>query len=209
MTSLKAIIKADYRRHVNRFEKLKPNKDIILLGDSMMAYFPVKAFNFSDVVYNMGIPGDTTIGVLNRLDQVIRLKPKVVIMHIGLNDFVLTDLTQKESLSNILKIKHKILEHCVDSKVYVVSLTPINQKDFQDQIYLLNRDPKDAVVLNKLLEQYLAPEYFVNVFDVLTDEEGALKSELTSDGVHLNLRGYHLYVEALREKNALNCLDRL
>ena len=163
MTVLKAIIEADYKRHVKKFEQINEPKDLILLGDSMMAYFPTKAFDLEDQLLNFGIPGDTSIGVLKRVHQVIKLNPKYVILNIGLNDFVLTDLSIEESLKNILEIRHQILEGCPDTLVYVTSLTPINQKDFKDQTYLLNRDKEDAVKLNQLLKSKIDERFFINI----------------------------------------------
>jgi len=199
MTILKAIIDADYKRHVKKFEQIDESKDLILLGDSMMAYFPTKAFNLEENLLNFGIPGDTTIGVLNRVHQVIKLKPKYVILNIGLNDFVLTNLSHKESLENILDIRHQILEGCPDTLVYVTSLTPINQKDFKDQTYLLNRDPQDAIDLNNMLKDKIDNQFFINIYDELIDEQKDLKLAYTRDGIHLNQKGYQIYLKMIKE----------
>jgi lysophospholipase L1-like esterase len=199
MTVLKAIIEADYKRHVKKFEQIDESKDLILLGDSMMAYFPTKAFNLEENLLNFGIPGDTTIGVLNRVHQVIKLKPKYVILNIGLNDFVLTNLSHKESLENILDIRHQILEGCPDTLVYVTSLTPINQKDFKDQTYLLNRDPQDAIDLNNMLKDKIDDQFFINIYDELIDEQKDLKLAYTRDGIHLNQKGYQIYLKMIKE----------
>lgn len=198
MTVLKAIIDADYKRHVKKFEQIDESKDLILLGDSMMAYFPTKAFNLEENLLNFGIPGDTTIGVLNRVHQVIKLKPKYVILNIGLNDFVLTNLSHKESLENILDIRHQILEGCPDTLVFVTSLTPINQKDFKDQTYLLNRDPQDAIDLNNMLKDKIDDRFFINIYDELVDAQGDLDIDFTRDGIHLNQRGYKIYLRMIK-----------
>lgn len=199
MTVLKAIIEADYKRHVKKFEQIDESKDLILIGDSMMAYFPTKAFNLEENLLNFGIPGDTTIGVLNRVHQVIKLKPKYVILNIGLNDFVLTNLSHEESLENILDIRHQILEGCPDTLVYVTSLTPINQKDFKDQTYLLNRDPQDAVDLNNMLKDKIDDQFFINIYDELIDDQKDLKFAYTRDGIHLNQKGYQIYLKMIKE----------
>jgi lysophospholipase L1-like esterase len=199
MTVLKAIIDADYKRHVKKFEQITVSKDLILLGDSMMAYFPTKAFDLEDQLLNFGIPGDTSIGVLKRVHQVIKLKPKYVIINIGLNDFVLTHLSHKESLENILDIRHQILEGCPDTLVYVTSLTPINQKDFKDQTYLLNRDPQDAVDLNNMLKEKIDDQFFINIYDELIDDQKDLKLAYTRDGIHLNQKGYKIYLKMIKE----------
>ncbi len=198
MTVLKAIIEADYKRHVKKFEQINEPKDLFLLGDSMMAYFPTKAFDLEDQLLNFGIPGDTSIGVLKRVHQVIKLNPKYVILNIGLNDFVLTDLSIEESLKNILEIRHQILEGCPDTLVYVTSLTPINQKDFKDQTYLLNRDKEDAVKLNQLLKSKIDERFFINIYDELIDDQGDLNIDFTRDGIHLNQRGYKIYLRMIK-----------
>jgi len=199
MSVLKAVIDADYKRHVKKFESLNPGKTCVLLGDSMMAYFPTKAFKLDDDVYNLGIPGDTTIGVLKRVDQVIKLQPKIIIINIGLNDFVLTNLSHQESLDHIIDIRHQLLEGCPQAEVFVTSLTPINQKDFQDQVYLLNRDPKDAIKLNDMLSKVIDEAHFINIYLDLTDEEGKLKLEYTRDGIHLNQKGYEIYYKRFKK----------
>ena len=197
MTVLKAIIDADYKRHVKKFDQIEESRKLLLLRDSMMAYFPTKAFDLDDQVLNLGIPGDTSVGVLNRVHQVIRLKPKYIILNIGLNDFVLTDLSHEETLNNILEIRHQLLEGCPESQVYITSLTPINQKDFQDQTYLLNRNPKDAMKLNQMLKEKVDESYFIDIYDALLDNDGDLKFEYTRDGIHLNQKGYRIYLKMI------------
>ncbi len=199
MTVLKAMIDADYKRHVKKFNNLKPGKKCVLLGDSMMAYFPIKTYELDEEMYNLGIPGDTTTGVLNRINQVIRLNPKLIILNIGLNDFVLTNLSHQESLDNILEIRHQLLESCPHTLVFITSLTPINQKDFQDQVYLLNRDPQDAIKLNQMLNKRIDEKHFINLYDDLIDDEGKLKLEYTRDGIHLNQKGYQIYYDTIMD----------
>lgn len=198
--ALKIIIAKDYERHVAKFEILEKANEILLLGDSMVAYFPVKAFQMEDNITNFGIPGDTTIGVLKRVKQTIKLKPNIVILNIGLNDFVLTELTKKETIENILTIRHQILEGSPNTKVFIVSLTPINQKSFPDQLYLLNRDPNDARELNEALRKVIDPHFFIDVYPFLVDAKGNLKLEWTRDGIHLNQAGYQVYFDKIQEK---------
>lgn len=199
LDQLKKLIDLDYKRHIKKFDNLIIEKPIVFLGDSMMAYFPLKAFKLEDHIYNLGIPGDTTIGVLRRVDQVIQFKPKIVILHVGINDFVLTKLSKEETLNNILEIRHHILENCPDSKVYITSLTPINQKDFKDQLYLLNRNPKDAIILNDMLKKVFDEDMFIDIYDKLVDQDGNLSLALTRDGIHLNQKGYQIYLDKLKE----------
>jgi acyl-CoA thioesterase I len=77
-----------------------PSGKIIALGDSLTAgagvatneTYPARlqqmlqqnGYNYT--VQNAGVNGDTTIGVLNRLDKVIAERPDIVILEIGVND---------------------------------------------------------------------------------------------------------------------------
>ncbi|MFA7422114.1 MAG: hypothetical protein WCZ00_00115, partial [Acholeplasmataceae bacterium] len=100
---------------------------------------------------------------------------------------------------HIIDIRHQLLEGCPQAEVFVTSLTPINQKDFQDQVYLLNRDPKDAIKLNDMLSKVIDEAHFINIYLDLTDEEGKLKLEYTRDGIHLNQKGYEIYYKRFKK----------
>jgi hypothetical protein len=43
----------------------------VFIGDSMIAYFTLSLYDFGHLVFNLGIPGDITEGMLNRLNQVL------------------------------------------------------------------------------------------------------------------------------------------
>ena len=69
---------------------------IVAFGDSLTAGFGVDSgYSYPDFlqkmidnyrIVNAGISGDTTSGGLARVDTVIRLKPKIVILELGGND---------------------------------------------------------------------------------------------------------------------------
>ncbi len=198
LTVLKAVIDADYKRHIKRFESLEPNKDIVFLGDSMIAYFPLKSFKLNDRVHNLGIPGDTTIGVLKRIEQAIRLKPKKLLLGIGLNDFVLTDLNTEETYRNIMNICDTIKEQVKDVEIYIAELTPINKSDFPHQMFVKYRNLDDSDQLNDMLNEQKRYK-IIPLFKALVNEQYELKLDLTKDGVHLNDKGYEIYLNSLQK----------
>jgi len=193
---LKSLIKADYERHIKKFSKLEPNKEIVFLGDSMIAYFPLKQLNLDNKVHNLGIPGDTTTGVLNRIEQVIDLKPKKVLLHIGLNDYVLTDHDSEQIYQNILNICYTLEEQIKNVEIYLVNLTPINKSNFQQQMFVKYRDLHDADELNELLMNQSKFKVF-DLFNLLVDDQYELKLSLTKDGIHLNEEGYKIYLNLI------------
>ena len=62
--------------------------DIAFIGDSLTDGYDVERYYPEYKVENRGIGGDTTYGLLARLDvSVYQLKPKVIVMLIGANNF--------------------------------------------------------------------------------------------------------------------------
>lgn len=193
---MKTIIDAEYHRYRNRFRQIIRKHQIVLLGDSMLAYIPLKAFGIEDIVENLGIPGDTTLGVLKRLDDLDTLNPSRVILNIGSNDIVLTDLTKLQTVENIIRIKD-ILES-KGIPVTVVSTTPVLRNHaLSNMDYIQHRTNQDLREINQLLSEKLSDTSFVDVFHDLLDETGDLNISFTTDGIHLNQKGYIVYLSKL------------
>jgi len=200
LTVMKAVLKADYDRHLNRFSEIKELNRPIFLGDSMIAYFPLSSYDYGHHVLNLGIPGDTTDGVLNRLKQVLDLKPSKVFLHIGSNDLVLTHLTKDEIAGNILGIRD-ILIHQVDYvKVFIISLTPVlRDHSISNMRYIEWRTNEDILLINQILQTHLRKDEYIDVYQALIDSNGNLKLDYTTDGIHLNKEGYKVFVQELKD----------
>lgn len=197
LTVLKAVIKADYKRHIKKFNQLEPGRDIVFAGDSMVAYFPLSSYGLNDSVYNQGIPGDTTDGLLQRIEQIARLKPKKVILHIGLNDFVLTDNDTIKTISNIKEIISLLKNRMQGIEIIVIGLTPINKSSFSNQMFVKYRNLDDADEVNHQL-RLIAGIEFIELFEDLVDSNGELTHAYTKDGIHLNQVGYDLYYKKIK-----------
>jgi lysophospholipase L1-like esterase len=190
MIVLKAVLKADYERHIKKFQnQLEQNIDLLFIGDSLVAYFPVQQY-FSNKAINQGIPGDTTIGVLKRLDEAIRHHPKTIVCHIGTNDFVLTD----DDAFQVAKRIKQIYDALKPARVIIISPIPINDDLLKNAQF--KRNNKDLAYLNEQLE-YLIPKYdYLNVYNLFL-KNNMLNSSYTYDGLHLNEKGYSIYYQAL------------
>ena len=77
-------------------------------------------------VYNRGIGGDTTVGLLKRLDvSVFDLKPKTVVLLIGTNDLALLDTTVEVIYENITQILQRIKAQFKDVDILLQSVYPV------------------------------------------------------------------------------------
>ena len=160
---------------------------VVFLGDEITAnwsqFFPGKPY------LNRGIVGQTSPQMLMRLRQdVIKLKPKVVVISAGLNDIASlhSPITQQMFAENIMSIVE--LAKANNIKVVLASLTPIC--DCYKKQSLL-RPVGKIIGMNGWLKEYAAESgsVYLNYYAVLAEGRN-LKKELTSDGLLLNDAAY-------------------
>ena len=192
MFDLQKLIDLDYERKVKTFRALPITGKDVILGDSMISLLNLRKYHLDDWI-NMGIAGDTTEGVINRLDAVHRQKPKRVILNIGSNDLVRLNHTSDEIILAITSIVESLESY---AKVWVLTLTPINnQLDVSNHTYIAGRKNTDILDINQKLK-----ETSLNVIDTATslmDSSLNLHENLTSDGIHLNDKGYQIFAETI------------
>ncbi len=167
---------------------------IIMLGDSLTAQNdwgrPFPALN----IKNLGINGDTCPGVRARLSEVTALRPAVIFLQIGINDF-LRGAPPEDLVASHLRIWEELAADRPPVKLWILSLTP----------YLEAALPGLAPNLDILyINHRLAEEAekrglgFINLFSALADENHQLRLEYTSDGVHLTPEGYRVWESLLK-----------
>ncbi|WOA56396.1 GDSL-type esterase/lipase family protein [Bacillus mycoides] len=179
------------------FKNAKPadtENSVVFLGDSLTdnnewgeAFPTVKT-------YNHGIGGDTTVGVLDRLDQVISLKPSKVFLMVGIND--LSAKTPKEEvLKNYSNIIKKITSELPNTKIFIQSMLPI--MDVPD---LSNISNNDIDWMNNEFEKIATEKgyTFINLHPLFADKKGELKKNLNIDGLHLNGEGYKVWENEIK-----------
>ena len=74
-----------------------------MLGDSITARGDWKKLLENEHIVNLGIDGDCTEGVLNRVTTVVELEPKTVFLMIGVNDLC-TSIPLETVFENYKKI---------------------------------------------------------------------------------------------------------
>jgi len=190
MSMLKAVLKADYERHMKKFKnELKKSVDLLFIGDSLVAYFPTQKY-FPHSAINQGIPGDTTLGVLKRLNEAIKHHPKTIICHIGTNDFVLTD----DDAFQIKKRIKQIYDALKQTKVIIVSPIPVNEKLLETALF--KRNNQALKQLNELLIDTIPAIDYLNIYELFKKDD-SLNPSYTYDGLHLNETGYSIYYQAI------------
>jgi lysophospholipase L1-like esterase len=163
------------------------NRLTVILGDSHALWFPVDKLPRDRFWLNQGVSGDTTAGVLKRVSTFAATRPGTIHVMVGIND-LRKGKTDKEILSNLQQIMRLRLEH-PNAQVFVHSILPTR----------LAAIPSNRVRwLNYNIAALTKQEnvHYLNLQPAFTDENGNLQRALTTDGVHLNARGYQVWQAA-------------
>jgi lysophospholipase L1-like esterase len=163
---------------------------VVFLGDSITEGWKLgKSFPGKPYV-NRGISGQTTSQILLRFRQdVIDLHPRAVVILAGTNDLAgntgpatLTQIEGNlESMAQLGRASHIAVVLC--------SVLPTAHYFWHPQV----PDPAPRIAaLNRWLEAYAAKEHdvYVNYYAHMKDATGALKHDLSRDGVHPSAAGY-------------------
>lgn len=138
---------------------------------------------------NRGIGGQTTPQMLIRFRQdVIHLRPKVVVILAGIND--IAGNTGPSSLEMIEDNLHSMTELAQANGIEVVLCSVLPAIDFP---WRPGMEPAGKVVeLNKRIEAYASMKgaVYCDYFTAMVDERNGLPKELSGDGVHPNEAGY-------------------
>lgn len=175
---------------LNEYAPLNP---IVFLGDSLTHLYPVHEFIHDERVVNRGISNETTFDIMERIDDIISLSPRAVILLAGINDFLRKKVKSPLEVSkNVISIIEK-LRQSVD-QIYVVSLYPINKKKLKfSKLYLRHVTNNKILVTNEYLRKYCEEKglKYIDINSKLTDENRNLNKDYTLEGLHLNLQGYN------------------
>lgn len=184
--------KRDAFKAYNRYVKAG---GIVFVGDSITQDFNVYEYFQDHQVYNRGIGGDTSLGLLDRLDEsIFDLKPKKVFLQIGTNDLELLDGGVQAIFNRIKEVVEQIGLFDESIEVYLVSVYPVNPSI--DKMTVGKRNNQDILALNELLSQIEGVTY-INFFDQLV-KDGKLNPEYTLEGLHLNQKGYGVLVDGFK-----------
>lgn len=168
-------------------------KRVVFFGDSITDFWgrPVGEFFPGHGYINRGISGQTTPQMLVRFRaDVIALKPVVVVILAGTND--IAGNTGASSLGmiedNLSSMTELAKAHGI--RVVLATLPPVNDAVVPDQS--VRRPPSTIRALNAWIRQYSARQHLVllDYAPAMTDSHGALRRELSDDGLHPNAQGY-------------------
>jgi len=156
---------------------------VVFMGDSITEDWKLERSFPGKPYINRGISGQTSPQMLVRFRQdVIDLKPKVVLIMAGTNDIMENTgpMTIDESGENIASMADLATANGI--RVVLCSVLPSSEFAWSPA---LKPAPK-IVELNAWIKQYAAQKGYVYVdyYSAMKDERGGLPAALSDDGVH-------------------------
>ncbi len=183
-------LKKSKTSHLKTLPKMEGK--IIMLGNSITAECEWSELLENPNILNRGVIGDGTEDILNRLDDIVGLKPAKIFLLIGVNDLQFLPLSTISA--NYEKIIVRLTTQTPSTKLYLESVLPIH-----NDLRRNGMKNEDIDILNKQIEQ-IAQKYNLTYIDLNTkfrNGQQSLKTELSLDGIHLNGEGYLLFKKAI------------
>ncbi len=194
--------------NIKRFEdansKVPPSakgeKRVVYMGDSITDFWINNDSTFftNNNYYNRGISGQTTGQMLVRFrEDVINLKPNVVVILAGINDIAQNNGPSKleDVMGNIISMAE--LAKANHIKVVISSVLPAFAFPWRPAI-----SPVQPVkYLNEMIKAYCdkTGAIYLDYFTAMADDRRGLPVNLAKDGVHPTLAGYKI-MEPLAQK---------
>jgi lysophospholipase L1-like esterase len=165
----------------------------VFVGDSITEGFPLDAAFRGRNVINRGISGDTITGVLERLDaSVTDLHPRQVYLMIGINNLVWAPVSSIETFAEqYSELLPALRRAAPDAEVFVQSILPVAHGYARTNPQI--RELNDRIRATAEREGFT----YVDLWPRMTDAEGKLRADYTTDGVHLTLEGYEAWLEVI------------
>lgn len=161
---------------------------IAFAGDSLTAggdwgrWFP------EDRVENHGRAGDTTEGLIARIDDVVANSPDVIVLLIGTNDLA-WHLSVERIVRNIETILATLRKRMSRAQILIQSVLP-REAEFAAAVREINRHLWQFAPVVRA--QYL------DLWPVLATAGCVLNPAYTIDGLHLTDEGYEAWLSELR-----------
>jgi lysophospholipase L1-like esterase len=180
-----------YLHKKSQFEMLaqKDKYKIVMIGDSITDGGLWNELLDNNLIQNRGIAGDTTDGVLDRLDSINKNIENAFIM-IGINDFF-----QEKSVEYVFSNYQKIVQILEEKKIKVFLQSTLfvdesKPSKYNEKVEELNKKLKDFAIKNRLV--------FIDLNKKLAPNK-TLKKDYSFDGLHLNGMAYSIWATEIRK----------
>ena len=182
---------ANYERYAEANQSVS-NPVAVFMGNSITDNWARmhEAFFTENNFVGRGISGQVTAQMLARFRaDVLNLHPKVVVIMAGTNDVARNQkyMPVEHVAGNIISMVELAIAHGI--KPIILSILPANKYVWRPEI---TDSTQQILQINAMLESYakLNGVSYIDLFNLMKDENQGLPKKFSPDGVHPNLEGY-------------------
>lgn len=160
--------------------------DSITCGGKWNEYFP------DQQIINLGLVGDTILGMQDRIDMIEAVKPEKVFILGGINS--LNEKNSEQVLEQYKTMLERIQKSIPNARIYIQSVLPISKEKEKECV-----SNQTIIMFNRKLET-IASKFgitYINIHDLYTSE-GVMDLNKTTDGIHLKKEMYGMWAERIR-----------
>ncbi|MDB9528087.1 GDSL-type esterase/lipase family protein [Oscillatoria sp. CS-180] len=172
----------------------------VLLGDSISLWFPNNLLPGRRTWINQAISGEQSNMLLRRLDSLDDSNIESIFLMIGINDLI-AGKPESQVTQNIQETVRYLKKRHPNADIVVQSILPHGAENatWEGRDRLLQLPNNRIQAVNVALEKVAAEQnvHYLDLYPLFANGEGALRPDLTTDGVHLNERGYLVWRTAI------------
>lgn len=178
-----------HAQRVSHFEAFAAEPgDVVFLGDSITEGGRWEEIFPGARARNRGIGGDTTTGVLARLEQVSERRPAQVFLLIGTND-LFAGVPEAQIAENVAAITTRLRAGSPEAQLFVQSVLPRAAK-YRARVESLNARLREIARDDGATFVDLYPHF-------LDARDGSIRDDLSNDELHLMGPGYRVWREQI------------
>ncbi|MBD2253505.1 SGNH/GDSL hydrolase family protein [Nostoc parmelioides] len=167
------------------------NRLSILVGDSLSMWFPREKLPSGKLWLNQGISGDTSTGIANRLTAFSYTRPDAIYIMAGIND-LRKGTSDEVILRNHRQMVRRLRQSHPRTQIFIQSILPTHLPTISNS-RIREINTKLAQIAKKEKVNYL------DIHSWFADGDGNLRSDLTTDGLHLSADGYDVWRFAIQQ----------
>jgi lysophospholipase L1-like esterase len=204
------------RQEAQVIAEKRPERLVILAGDSLSLWFPQELLPSGVTWLNQGISGETSYGLLRRVRLLDSTQPRIVFILIGINDLI-RNVGEETLVANQREIVRHLKRAHPRTQIVIQSILPHGGRQLLQRYDFGDRSPPwaDRLIatpnsyiqsLNQRLAALAREERvaYLDLYPTFADTNGDLAIALSTDGLHLSEQGYRVWQTELQKK-----IDRL
>lgn len=161
----------------------------VMVGDSLALWLPVNELPRGQLWLNQSISGETTTHMLGRLHYFANTQPQAIHLMAGINDLK-NGVPEAQVIDNLYQMMARLQQQHPQAQLVVYSILPTRLREVSsDRIQRVNRQLAALATHQGAI--------YVDLHTIFSDSQGLLRTDLTTDGLHLSSQGYTLWQAAL------------